>query len=227
MKAIVIAMLALLVAFVSVSCTSAELCPSTDQNREWSSACFEGTGPARHVKRENIKKIIANKAGYATIMIDTPRELVAVDQSGAVRIPNIFHTGDFDFPNANRGLGRFQIITDNGRGETLSKCGYFDGVSFKIVIPATYDQCLAFAQGTATACNDCAKYCTERECQDSVLVGGRGFVVDGKNRVLQQFAPPPLDKACGGKPGKVVKVTETTSYLQCSPAATSPFEQLR
>lgn len=228
MKSIVAAMLTMLVAFASVSCTSAELCPSTDQNRAWSSACFEGAGSARHVKPENTKKIIANMAGFATIMIDETRELVAVDRSGAVRISNIFHTGDFDFPNANQGLGRFQKMADNGNGEARTKCGYFNGSNFTIAVPATYDQCLAFKEGTATVCNDCAKYCTEPECQNSILVGGRGFIIDGKNKVLHQFAPPSLDKACGDKQsGKVVKVTETISYLQCSPAANSPFGQLR
>ena len=180
------------------------------------------------MKSERTKKIIANKAGYATIMIGTPHELVAVDRNGAVWIPNIFHTGDFDFPNANKGLGRFQIIADAGKGATISKCGYFDGSNFKITIPATYDQCLAFKQGTAAVCKDCAKICTEPECQNSILVGGRGFVIDNENKILRQFAPPSLDNACGDKQaGKVVQVTGTTSYLQCSPAANSPFEQLR
>lgn len=228
MRSIVAPLLFVIVASVSMSCTSAELCPRTDRNREWSSACFTGTGPARRVKSEHVKKIIANRAGYATIIIDSPHELVAVDRSGLVRIPNIYHTGDFDFPDANEGLGRFEVITNNDKGERLSKCGYFDGRSFKIIIPATYDQCLAFAQGTAKVCKDCAKICTEPECQNSILVGGQGFSVDSKNRILRQFALPALDKACGDKQtSKMVKVTDITSYLQCGPVANSPFEQIR
>lgn len=223
MKSFMSALFTTLVTFAPVSCASAELCPSTDQNRAWSSACFDGAGTTRHVKPENTKKIVANKAGYAAIMIDDSRELVAVDRSGAVRIPNIFHTGDFDFPNADQGLGRFQIINDNDKGEAIAKCGYFDAGTFKIAIPAIYDQCMAFKQGTAAVCTDCEKYCTESECQDSVLVGGRGFMVDSKNKILHQFTPPTLANACGDRrSGKVVKVTASISYLQCGPAASSP-----
>lgn len=228
MKAIVTGMLVSFVAFASVSCTSAELCPRTDQNREWSSACFEGEGTARHVKPENAKKIVANTAGYATILISDPRELVAVDRTGAVRIPGIFHTGDFDFPSAEKKLGRFQITINSAEGKAISKCGYFHGSTFEIAIPAIYEQCLAFSQGTAVVCNDCTKICTEPECQNSILVGGQGFMVDSRNKILQEFSLPPLDRACGGdKPGKVVKVTEKSSYLQCTSNPSSPFGKLR
>lgn len=227
MQSIVAAIHFFLVALATVSCASAELCPSTDQNLEWSSDCFAGTAATRHVKPAHTTKIIANEAGYATIMIGSPRELVAVDRSGVVRIPNIFHTGDFDYPNASEGLSRFQIAAVNGTGKTVTKCGYFNGRSFTIAIPATYDHCLAFAHGSAAVCNDCAKYCTEPECQNSILVGGQGLTINSTNEVLRRFAPPSLAKACGGEAGKVVKISETNSYLQCRPAANSPFGQLR
>ena len=60
------ALLIILVAFAPISSTSAELCPSTDQNQAWSGACFDGTGTTRHVKPEMTKKIVANKAGFAS-----------------------------------------------------------------------------------------------------------------------------------------------------------------
>lgn len=228
MKLIVNFILTILVAGSSVSCSSAELCPAPGKNGEWSSACFEGKGPARQLKPKYISRIIPNKAGFATIMIDRPRELVAVDQKGVVKIPNIVHSGDFDFPSAENGLGRFLITLGNGPAKVVSKCGYFDSATFQIVIPARYDECQAFNQGTAKVCQECKKYCTQPECQDSILVGGHGFIIDSKNTVLREFALPPLERACGDKqPGKLTKGAGAISYLQCTPAANSPFGQLR
>jgi hypothetical protein len=219
---------AMLVALAFASCTAAELCPSTDKNLEWSNSCFEGLAAVRRVKPEYTRKIMANQTGNATIMISNPRELVVVDRSGGVKIPNIFHTGDFDYPNACTGLGRFQASTKNSKGESLAKCGYFDALTLQIAIPATYDHCQPFEQGVAEVCNGCATYCTEPECQNSIFVGGQGFAIDSKNKILRQFAPPSLAKACGGgTTAKVVKITEAISYLQCTPAANSPFGRLQ
>ena len=227
MKSIAAAWVFVLVALASLSCTSAELCPPTDQNLMWSSACFEGSGTSRKVKPEYASNIIANKAGNATIVIGNPREMIAVDRSGAVKVPHIFHTGDFDFPNASESIGRFQITAGVAPSTTLTKCGYFDGRSFEIKIPAAYDHCLAFADGVATVCNQCAQYCTEPDCQNSVLVGGEGLAVDKSNRIVRRFALPPLEKACGGTAGKIVQISERNSYLQCPPSAAGPFDQLR
>lgn len=212
--AIVFALVAL-VALISLSCTSAELCQSTDSKHEWSSECFAGSGAARHVKPKYVKNIVPNKAGFATLIIGNPRELVAVDGSGAIKIPNIFYTGDFDFSDAKQGLGRFQIAEVNLAGKAASKCGYFDVRNFKIVIPAIYDQCLAFTDSSATVCTNCEKYCTEPECQNSILVGGQGFTISNTNRVIHRFDQRPLDQACGGQPGKIMRITELSSYLQC------------
>ena len=227
MNSIVVALLYMLVALTSASCTSAELCPSTEKHLEWSSACFEGTGLTRRVKPANKSKIVADRAGFATIVIDAPRELVAVDRSGAVRVPGIFHTGDFDFPYASEAIGRFQVITKDAKGEPNTKCGYFDSRNFKIVIPAIYDQCMAFANGTGAACKDCTKVCTESECQSSKLIGGQGFFINRQNNIVKRFFPPSLEQACiGNRPGKLVPVTPATFYLQCSPEANSPFDKL-
>jgi hypothetical protein len=228
MKSMITAMLAMLVALALASCNAAELCPSTDKNLEWSSNCFEGVEAVRRVKPEHTKKITANQAGYATIMISHPRELVAVDRTGVVTIPNIFHTGDFDYPNARARLGRFQAPTKNGKGESIAKCGYFDALTLQITIPATYDHCQPFVQGVAAVCNGCATYCAEPECQSSIFVGGEGFAIDSKNKILRQFTPPSLAKACGGgTTAKVVKITQAISYVQCTPAANSPFGRLQ
>jgi hypothetical protein len=158
MKAILAALCAML---WSASCGAVESCPPTDRNTEWSANCFEGGGAARHVKRAYVGNIVADPTGHATILIAQPRELVAVDRRGAVVVPNIRHTGDYDYPDAPGGLARFQVAS--------GKCGYFDVRTFKIAIPAIYDHCLAFQENTATVCNDCKVRCTEPECQDSEL----------------------------------------------------------
>ena len=105
---------------------------------------LKGEGAARQVKPKYISRIHPNKAGFGTILIDKPRELVAVDRKGIVKIPNFFHSGDFDFPSAENGVARFLITSENVRGEVVPKCGYFDSATFRIFIPARYDQCQAF-----------------------------------------------------------------------------------
>jgi hypothetical protein len=171
----------------SASCGAAASCPPTSQDAEWSASCFEGTGAARQVKRAHRANIVTDKSGHATIMIDRPRELVAVDRRGHVVVPNIRHTGDYDYPDGRGGLARFQNAS--------AKCGYFNVRTFQIVIPAIYDHCLSFGEETAAVCNDCKVHCTEPECQNSVLVGGQGFLIDSRNRIVQRFKQPALEQA--------------------------------
>jgi hypothetical protein len=92
MQAIFMVVLTIVFACAPVSGSSAELCPATENHRYWSRACFDMVGTVRQVKPNYVSHLTLNKAGFATIMIDGPRELVAVDQKGVVRIPNIFHT---------------------------------------------------------------------------------------------------------------------------------------
>jgi hypothetical protein len=231
MRALSAAMLALLLAFGSLSCAAAEPCPRTDRQLDWSSRCFEAKDAARRVKAAYVKRIVADQSGHALIMIGQPRELVAVDRGGVVTIPGIFHTGDFDYPNAREGLGRFQVASRNQRGEAVAKCGYFDAATLKIAIPPVYDHCQPFDQGAAAVCNDCAMYCTEAECQNSVLVGGQGFAIDKGNQLLRRFTPPSLDTVCGGPSlVQLKKIGGTRAYLRCAIAADSPdspFEPAR
>lgn len=66
---------------------------------------------------------------------------------------------------------------------------------------------MAFESGTAAACKDCTKVSTESECQNSILIGGKGVIIDSNNKIVRRS--PPLEKACHGDlPCKMIMVTE-------------------
>jgi hypothetical protein len=176
-------------------------------SNEWSGRCFQEAAGERRVKAAYIRNIVADKFGYATIVIAAPRELVAVNRRGVVVVPGIYHIGDFDYPDAEAGIGRYEVTVKNERGVSTAKCGYFRSPAFKIVIPATYDECHPFREGVASACTDCQRYCTEYECQNSVFVGGRNVVLDGANKVVGESGPNTLEDLCGG--AEYVRVAST------------------
>lgn len=182
-------------------------CPSTQTKDQWSAECFEPIGETRRVKPQYRKSIVPNKFGKSVIVIAEPFEVLVVDRRGHVVVPGIYAGGDFDFPKAEAGIGRFY---------SGGKCGYFRSGSFKVIVPPTYDGCLAFHEGTALACRDCERYCTSGSCEDSTLVGGQGFVFDGKGRLQRQFALPKLEDACGqAGVAEVGKVDGLTPFLKC------------
>ncbi len=112
---------------------AAEPCPAGGE--DWAISCFSGRGDARRVKPRYLGRLDWNAHGMATILVARPRELLAVDRTGRIAVPNIRHTGDFDYPDAEGGIGRFQAA--DGR------CGYFAAGRFAIVIPATFNACKA------------------------------------------------------------------------------------
>jgi len=187
---------------------AATRCPSTQSNDQWSAECFESADGKRRVKPQYRKNIVPNKFGKAVIVIDGPFEVLAVDRQGFVVVPDIRTSGDFDYPRAEAGIGRFF---------SGGKCGYFRSGSFEVIVPPAYEECMAFREGSALACRDCKRYCTAGSCQDSKFVGGQGFVFDGKGRLKRQFALPELENACG-KVG-VAEVSELdgpTPFLMCN-----------
>lgn len=182
---------------------------------EWAASCFVTVSGVRQVKAEFRYRFAAQKADVAVIAIAEPRELVAVDRKGVVVVPGIVHAGDFDYPSAEQGVGRFQ---------SAGKCGFFSS-TFGALVPAEFDQCQAFHQGEAIACKDCVRYCTEDECQDSILVGGRGGAFDANGKLLRQFAPPKLEAACGrAGVAQVRHVKGGVPRLKCKPDPDSPFK---
>lgn len=199
---------------------AAQPCPSAKQGGDWSAACFAGEGSERRVKPQYLKRLAWNQHGMATILVAEPRELLAVDRSGKVVIPNIRHTGDFDYPAAERGIGRFSIADAQGK----PKCGYFAAGTFAVVVAPEYDQCQAFHDGAALACKDCVSYCRDGDCHDSVLVGGHGVVLAPDGKVVRLHTPPTLDNVCGQAGKASVKTHGATAVLHCQPAADSPFK---
>lgn len=186
---------------------AADRCPVDD---EWAATCFELSGSIRQVKPQYRQKFAAQKDPITVITIEDPREVVAIDRRGVIVIPGIYHTGDFDYPTAEQGVGRFELA---------GKCGFFNTNTFGVVIPAEYDQCVAFREGEAIVCKDCKRYCTDDDCHDYKLIGGRGFAFDANGKELRKFSMPALKDACG-KAG----VEETTPRLKCKRNPISPFK---
>jgi len=70
--------------------------PSCPRGDDWSAACFEKVGGERRVKARYLPRLARQPSGMAVVVIDDPREMVAVDRRGVVRVPGIYHAGDFD-----------------------------------------------------------------------------------------------------------------------------------
>lgn len=195
---------------------AASLCPPTGRGEDWSTHCFDKVAAGRQVRPEYRENIVLNAVGFAVILIGGTRELVAVDSEGIIRFPNIYHTGDFDYPTARYNLARFEATEKNDIDGTRLKCGYFDSRTFKIVIPPIYDHCRAFGEDTATVCTECQVYCIETECQNTTFVGGEGRKIDTTNTVLSIFSLPSFDEICGGAERvRVIKMLYGSNYLKC------------
>lgn len=164
----------------------ADPCPPTKRGEDWAAGCFQADGDGRRVKPHYLKRLTPDRRGITTVMIEHPRELVAVDRRGKVVVPGIRHTGDFDYRDAEGGIGRFETGLD---GKTALRCGYFDSRTFRIVIPAEYDQCQAFAGGEALVCKGCVSRCDDADCHHSTFVGGDGFALGPDGTIRERFKP--------------------------------------
>lgn len=217
---------AALALFASLPARAADPCPATSTGGEWAAQCFEGQGRERRVKPRYLDRLSVNRYGMTTITIDAPRELLAVDRRGVVVVPNIRHSGDFDYPSAEHGVGRFAVQFANNDGNPVQKCGYFKAEQFSIVVPPLYDQCQPVHAGEGDACTECVRYCTDADCHDSVFVGGKGVVLSPEGKILRTYRPPALDKVCGGKALASVRALNGggTLVLTCGTAADSPFK---
>lgn len=192
---------------------SDELCPYTDIDSHWSSQCFNVKGKNREVKRKYRKNIITGSQGVVTVLISDQLELVAINRSGRVMIPSINFSGDFDYPDSKTELYRFSTrgIKDENR---KSKCGYFDKY-FNIKIKAIYDHCQPFRDGYALVCNNCEKYCTETECQNSILVGGMSYTFDKNGKPVESFKSIELEKYCTNSSAYEVMIRGGNKFLKC------------
>ena len=196
-------------------------CPRTKSGNEWSAQCFMENGGERKVKPRYLKRLDVNRYGMAVIVIEEPREMVAVNRRGVVVVPNIRHTGDFDYPTADRGIGRFAMDVAGDDKGPLLKCGYFKAGQFRIVVPAQYDQCGPFREGEGEACSECVSYCTDQDCHDRVFVGGKGVVLAPNGEILRTYNLPGLDKVCGAGQRAETRAARGggTLFLDCKSTA--------
>jgi hypothetical protein len=216
----------LLTAYASLA-FSADVCPPTQMNTEWSVQCFEGEGNGRRVKPAFITNIRVNQYGMTIILIAQPRELVAVSRNGKVVIPGIRHTGDFDYPNADLGIGRFDSGSGDPSGKQAQQCGYFQADSFRVIVPARFDHCQPFKEEQALGCTGCVSYCTETDCQNSVFVGGQGEVLGSDGSTRDTFPLPTLGTVCTSP--ELVRISELSTgavMLRCRNGPKDAFNEL-
>ena len=200
---------------------ASEPCPDTRLNKEWSAACFETNASQRQVKQAYRHNLHFNRRGFATIRIQDPIELVAVNSQAVVAIPGIYFWGDFDFPNAHGGISRFRVRSGGENG----KCGYFNDKTFAVIAPPIYDNCSSFQDGEATVCNGCVEYCTEPECQNSVFIGGDGMLtIDAKGYPIRTTKAVTLETACTDGARPLISNQGERLHLNCPTPSTSPFQ---
>ena len=216
MRIALVAVVLMLASFCANAAVGVEdKCPVQKKAARWSQSCFETAGEVRRVKAEYKKRIVPNKFGFETIALSEPLELVAVNREGVVVIPGIAHAGDFDYPTAERGIGRFY---------SGGKCGYFQSDSFKVLAPPIYDACRPFHEGQALVCNDCSVYCVGSECMNEQFVGGKGYRLNAKGKVIGEFVPRTLENACGDiGVARIGKLNDEIPMLVCN---SSPVPQL-
>ncbi|AVR98058.1 WG repeat-containing protein [Pseudoduganella armeniaca] len=172
----------------------------------------------RHVKPQYLGRLKWNRAGYALVSRADAFDLMAVNRQGKVVVPGIYHTGDFDYPDAERGVGRF--ATPDG------KCGYFQARGFQVVVPARYDVCQAFHDGRAIACTGCTRYCEDEDCHIDRLVGGDGVALALDGTVRERFTLPTLDTVCGTPERRLLTPRSGADLLRCA-GDRNPFDDLK
>ncbi|KRC03749.1 MULTISPECIES: hypothetical protein [unclassified Duganella] len=217
MRQTLVALVWLLASFCASAAVEVEdKCPLLKKGTRWSQSCFETKGEVRQVKAEYRNRIVPNKFGFETIGLSESLELVAVNREGVVVVPGIVHAGDFDYPTAEHGVGRFR---------SGNKCGYFQSDTFKILGPPIYDACCPFHQGQAFVCSDCVSYCVGPDCMNEQLVGGKGYKLNAKGKVIREFVPRTLENACGDiGVAEIGKMENGNPMLVCN---SFPVPQLR
>ena len=202
---------------------AADACPEEGANAEWAASCFLADKDGRRLKPQYVSRLRFDSSGHTTLAVSNPREWVAVNRQGKVVVPGIRHTGDFDFRNAEGGIGRFDTSPAGRGSKARPQCGYFDSRSFRIVIPAEYTQCRPFANGAAIACKACVSVCVEPECQDSILVDGDGVALGPDGTVRKRFRLPDRKTVCAAL-GSDDDKARTGTRPECVLKSYNPFE---
>lgn len=184
----------------------------------WEPTCFTEHAGQRYVKRQYLGRLKWDRHGHALVSRSDAFDLMAVNRQGKVVVPGIYHAGDFDYPDAERGVGRFAT--------PAGKCGYFQASRFTIVVPARYDVCRAFHDGAATACTDCTRYCDDEDCHVDRLVGGSADELALDGTIRRSYTLPTLDTVCGTPERRVLTPRAGANLLQCL-GQRNPFDDLR
>lgn len=185
-----------------------ELCPYASTTREWDTSCFDLTNAQRKVKKQHRNKLAFNRQGFATIIISSPPELVAINRRGFLVELREAHLSKFSFEPGEKGeVARFAYATNYARKATQFRCGFYRVGHFQVLVPPVYDQCDSFSRGTALVCLGCTSHCPSGDCHETDFVGGEGLVINEKNEILRRFALPTMplcedskDKGNGEKP---------------------------
>lgn len=200
-------------------------CPESRSNEEWSVDCIEREGGIRHIKDEFIKNLKFDKNGIAVIFIPQLHELAAVSRTGEIVVPNIRHTGDFDYPDVLSKIARYEVEPTKADGASLRQCGYFSTENFKIIVPASFDHCQPFQGSETLACRHCVAYCSSQDCQRQIFVGGTGYYLSRDGRFLRAIALPNLEKVCKSPRAADVSEVDGTTVLRCVEKDMSPLPQ--
>lgn len=161
-------------------------CPSTNKSRDWSSDCFEPVGSDRQVKKVYRQNIHINTSGYAAILTGSPPKLIAVSKTGSVVPLSRKHLTDFFFERSND-VARFGYMTSHGDKEYRSRCGYYRGTKFEIVIPPIYDGCAQMREGRALVCNQCVNRCRTAPCHARDFLGNDALIINEKGEILEKI----------------------------------------
>lgn len=206
----------MMLAMLSNAASASTICSSNTLDGAWASQCFDVVHGGRRVKQEFVGNLKFNRNGIATVLIDKKNELVAVNRRGEIVVPNIRHTGDFDYPDAPSRIGRYEVEQLDHDGKVKAKCGYFSMDSYEIILPAQFDHCQSFKTKETSACNDCAAYCNSEDCQNITYVGGAGFVIRRDGKIARKLQLPGFDEICKvNYSAKVVESRPGLSVLQC------------
>lgn len=171
---------------------AASACPRTSVDRVWASECFEKSDGILKVKKPFRKNVVQGAGKFTAVVLADSLQLVTIARDGSVRpVTNDVAPG-FDFEPGDGEIARFGYFARPGRGESVLKCGYYKGPDLQVIIPPVYDQCGPLKNGTALVCLGCTSHCESGDCHDTDFVGGRGFIINEKNQIIERIELPTL-----------------------------------
>lgn len=194
-----------------------DLCPYASKTREWDASCFELTKTERTVKKQHRNKLVFDRKGFATLIITSPPELIAINRRGLVVELKEAHLSKFEFEPGDEGhLARFAYPTGQVHKAKKFRCGYYRVGQFQVLVPPVYDQCDSFNKGTALVCLGCRSHCDSGDCHVPDFVGGEGLVINENNEILRRFALPSIPLCSGDK-------DKASEEKPCRPRPPDPF----